>query len=59
MQAAAVRLFVAVLIFSTFTGCATTAAHTSAKSVVQAKFAAVNRHALEEIVALYAPQMLT
>ena len=54
MQAAAVRMLVAVLIFSTIPGCATTAGQTSAKSVVQAKFAAVNRHALEDIVALYA-----
>lgn len=51
---AAVRVFVVFLIAGALTGCATTVAPRSAKSVVQAKFAAVNRHALEDIVALYA-----
>lgn len=54
MQSAAVRMSLVALILSTFAGCATTVTQESAKSVVQAKFAAVNRHALEEVVALYA-----
>lgn len=54
MQSAAVRMFVGVLILGTVAGCATTGAQASAKSVVQAKFAAVNRHSLEDIVASYA-----
>lgn len=54
MQSAAVRVFVVFLISWTVAGCATTGAQASAKSVVQAKFAAVNRHSLEDIVALYA-----
>jgi len=54
MQAGAIRVLVGFLIVSTFAGCATTAAQPSAKSVIQAKFAAVNRHSLEDIVALYA-----
>lgn len=55
MRSAVVRMFLAILVLWTFTGCATTVTQASAKSVVQAKFAAVNRHALEDIVALYAP----
>ena len=54
MQSPALRLFVIFLTLWTFAGCATTIPPASAKSVVQAKFAAVNRHALEDIVALYA-----
>jgi ketosteroid isomerase-like protein len=53
MQSAAVRMFLVALTLWTFAGCATPVTHSSAKSVVQAKFAAVNRHALEDIVALY------
>lgn len=53
MQSVAIRMFLAVLTLSSFAGCATTVTQASAKSVVQAKFAAVNRHALEDIVALY------
>jgi ketosteroid isomerase-like protein len=54
MQSAAVRMFGIVVIAWTFAGCATPVRQASAKSVIQAKFAAVNRHALEDIVALYA-----
>ncbi len=54
MKSPAVRLFVVLLTLLIVAGCATTGAQASAKSVVQAKFAAVNRHALEDIVALYA-----
>jgi ketosteroid isomerase-like protein len=54
MQSAAIRLFVVLLILLAAAGCATTSAQAPAKSVVEAKFAAVNRHALEDIVALYA-----
>ena len=54
MQPLAVRMLVVLLISGTFAGCATTVAPSSAKSVIQAKFAAVNRHSLEDIVALYA-----
>jgi ketosteroid isomerase-like protein len=54
MRSTAVRVLAASLILSTGAGCATSGAQTSAKSVVQAKFAAVNRHSLEDIVALYA-----
>jgi ketosteroid isomerase-like protein len=54
MRSTAVRVLAASLILSTGAGCATSGAQTSAKSVVQAKFAAVNRHSLEKIVALYA-----
>ena len=54
MQSTAVRVFLVFLILWTFAGCATPVAQASAKSVVQAKFAAVNRHSLEDIVALYA-----
>jgi ketosteroid isomerase-like protein len=55
MQSPTIRMLVSLLILGTFTGCATTtAAPQSAKSVIQAKFAAVNRHSLEDIVALYA-----
>ena len=51
---ATVRVLVVFLILWTFAGCAMTGAQVSAKSVIQAKFAAVNRHSLEDIVALYA-----
>ena len=54
MQWAAVRPVVVLLALWSVAGCATTGTQSSAKSVVQAKFAAVNRHALEDIVALYA-----
>lgn len=54
MQTAVVRVFVVLLSLWTVAGCATTGAQASAKSVIQAKFAAVNRHSLEDIVALYA-----
>ena len=54
MQAAAVRVFVVFSILWTFSGCASSVAQTSARAVIQAKFAAVNRHSLEDIVALYA-----
>jgi ketosteroid isomerase-like protein len=54
MQSPALRVFVILLTLWTFAGCATTLPPASAKSVVQAKFAAVNRHSLEDIVALYA-----
>lgn len=54
MQSTAVRMFLLAIFSWTFAGCATTVTNESAKSVVQAKFAAVNRHALEDIVALYA-----
>lgn len=54
MQAAAIRVSVVFLIMWTFSGCASSVAQTSARAVIQAKFAAVNRHSLEDIVALYA-----
>lgn len=54
MQSAAVRVLVVCLMVWTCAGCAMTVAQAPAKSVVQAKFAAVNRHSLEDIVALYA-----
>ncbi len=54
MQSAAIRVFAVLLTSCTVAGCATTSAQASAKSIVQAKFAAVNRHSLEDIVALYA-----
>jgi ketosteroid isomerase-like protein len=54
MQSSAVRVLVVLSILWTVAGCATKGAQASAKSVVQAKFAAVNRHSLEDIVALYA-----
>lgn len=57
MQSAAIRGSVMVLILGTAAGCATTGTQPSAQSVVQAKFAAVNRHALDEIVALYSPDV--
>ena len=44
------------LMLATLTGCSvTTAADDAARAVVEAKFAAVNRHAVADIVALYAP----
>jgi len=55
MKAAAVRLFMGFLSVCAVAGCATTGGQTSAKSVIEAKFAAVNRHSLDDIVALYAP----
>jgi ketosteroid isomerase-like protein len=54
MQVTAIRVLVASLAVGTAAGCATPGAPMSAKSVVEAKFAAVNRHSLEDIVALYA-----
>lgn len=57
MQSAYMRspLPVAMLLLScAFAGCATPVAQPSAKSVIEAKFAAVNRHSIEDIVALYA-----
>ena|SRR5689334_251682 len=37
------------------TGCASLAPQSSAKAVVEAKFAAVNRHSIDDIEKLYAP----
>jgi ketosteroid isomerase-like protein len=54
MRSAAVRVFVMLLLFCAFASCATTVAQPSVKSVIEAKFAAVNRHSVEDIVALYA-----
>lgn len=36
-------------------GCANVATHSPARSVVEAKFAAVNRHSIDDIEKLYAP----
>lgn len=54
MQSAAVRMIVIFVVTGSLAGCATNATQASAKSVIEAKFAAVNRHSLEDIVALYA-----
>lgn len=54
MQTTTVRVFMVSLTLGIAAGCATAGGHASAKSVVQAKFAAVNRHSLDDIVALYA-----
>ena len=54
MRSAAVQVFGVILTLSTAAGCATTRAPASPKSIVEAKFAAVNRHSLDDIVALYA-----
>jgi ketosteroid isomerase-like protein len=53
MQTAAVRVFLVLLTLCTAAGCATPGAPASAKSIVEAKFAAVNRHSLDDVVALY------
>jgi ketosteroid isomerase-like protein len=42
-------------LLATLAGCATVAMESSAKSVVEAKFAAVNRHSIDDIEKLYAP----
>lgn len=55
MTSAAARAFTSISTLLILAGCATPVPQTSAKSVIEAKFAAVNRHALEDIVALYAP----
>jgi ketosteroid isomerase-like protein len=55
MKLAAARTFASVVTLLILASCATPVPKTSAKSVIEAKFAAVNRHALEDIVALYAP----
>lgn len=54
MQSVAARMIVIFVATGCLVGCATAPAQVSAKSVIQAKFAAVNRHSLEAIVALYA-----
>lgn len=54
MKNTVARAFGSVSIALTLAGCATPVPQTSARSVIEAKFAAVNRHALEDIVALYA-----
>ena len=48
------RPVVMILLLCVFAGCTTPLAQPSAKSVIEAKFAAVNRHSVEDIVALYA-----
>ena len=53
MQTAAVRVLVVLLALCIAAGCATPGAQPSAKSIVEAKFAAVNRHSLDDVVALY------
>ena len=51
------RLIVLAGSLATIAACATTAAvDKSPKAVVEAKFAAVNRHAVADIVALYSPE---
>lgn len=51
-----VRALVTASILTAVSGCATVPpSDTSPRAVVEAKFAAVNRHAIADIVALYSP----
>jgi ketosteroid isomerase-like protein len=44
-----------VALIAALTGCASLAPQSAAKAVIEAKFAAVNRHSIDDIEKLYAP----
>ena len=49
------RLIACAVLLATLAGCASLASQNPAKAVVEAKFAAVNRHSIDDIEKLYAP----
>ena len=47
--------FACAVLFAAMAGCASVSSQSPAKAVVEAKFAAVNRHSIDDIEKLYAP----